>query len=54
MRRGAEPVASQTDWVVDLDTLTLLDRGTPPLPPGPVTHELLLALIFQADLVVTW
>ena len=54
VRRGAVPVATPTDWVVDLDTLTLHDRGTPPLPPGPVTHELLLALIFQADLVVTW
>ncbi len=53
-RRGAEPVAKPTDWVVDLDTLVLADRGTPPLLPGPVTYELLLALIVQADLVVTW
>ena len=54
VRRGATPVTAPTDWVVDLDTLVLLDRGTPPLPPGPVTHDLLVALIFQADLVVTW
>lgn len=54
VRRGAEPIARPTDWVVDLDTLTLLDRGTPPLPPGPVTHELVFTLVVRADLVITW
>jgi len=54
VRRGAEPVLAAADWVVDLDALVLADRGTPPLPPGPVTHDLLVALIVRADLVVTW
>ena len=54
VRRGAEPVTRPDDWVVDLDTLVLADRGTPPLPPGPVTHAHLLTLIVRADLVVTW
>lgn len=54
VRRGSAPVATPTDWVVDLDTLVLADRGTPPLPPGPVTHADLLTLIVRADLVVTW
>lgn len=56
VRRGALPpgVASPADWVVDLDALELLDRGTPPLPPGPVTHDAVLTLVVRADLVVTW
>ena len=39
VRRGAEPVLSDGDWLVDLDRLVLVDRGTPPLPPGTVTHD---------------
>ncbi len=54
IRRGATPVTADADWVVDLDTLVLADRGTPPLPAGPVTHADLLTLIVRADLVVTW
>ncbi len=54
VRRGAQPVAKLTDWVVDLEALVLHDRGTPPLPPGPVTHADLVALIVRADLVITW
>lgn len=54
VRRAAQPVAKPTDWVVDLDALVLHDRGTPPLPPGPVTHADLVTLIVRADLVVTW
>lgn len=54
VRRGAAPIANADDWVVDLDALVLLDRGTPPLPPGIVTHADLVALIVRADLVITW
>ena len=54
VRRGGTPVTRPDDWVVDLDTLVLTDRGTPPLPPGSVTHAHLLTLIVRADLVVTW
>lgn len=49
----AEPVADR-DWVVYLDPLELADRGAPPLPPGPIKHEQLVALVFAADLVITW
>ncbi len=54
VRPGATPLASEGDWVVDLERLVLEDRGTPPLPPGPITHDLLVALVVSADLVVTW
>lgn len=54
VRRGAEPVTAPTDWVVDLDRLVLADRGTPPLPPGLVTHDQLVELIAAARRVITW
>ena len=55
VRAGARPdVISDPDWVVYLDPLQLAERGTPPLPPGPIDHDQLLALVCAADLVVTW
>ena len=55
VRPGAEPAASaDRDWVVYLDPPELAARGAPPLPPGPIDHEQLVALVFAADLVVTW
>lgn len=54
VRRGAAPVAAPADWVVDLDALVLADRGTPPLPAGPVTHDQLVELLVAADRIITW
>ena len=67
VRRGAQPaVLADLDWVVYLDpypdphrdphplALELAACGAPPLPPGPIDHEQLVALVFAADLVVTW
>ena len=54
VRRGAEAMTADGDWVVDLDRLVLADRGTPPLPPGPVTHDQLVELIAAAKRVITW
>jgi hypothetical protein len=54
VRRGAEPVLADGDWLVDLDRLVLVDRGTPPLPAGPVTHDQLVELIVAARRVITW
>jgi hypothetical protein len=28
--------------------------GTAPFPPGPLDHDQVVALLFAADLVVTW
>jgi hypothetical protein len=55
VRAGARPdVVTDRDWVVYLDPLQLAERGDPPHPPGPIDHEQLVALVFAADLVVTW
>jgi len=55
VRAGAAPEPlSDRDWVVYLDPPSLAPRGAPPLPPGPLTHDQLVALTFAADLVVTW
>jgi hypothetical protein len=54
VRRGAEPVLADGDWLVDLDALALQDRGTPPLPPGGITHDQLVQLIVAATRVITW
>jgi hypothetical protein len=55
VRAGARPdVMTDRDWVVYLDPLSLAARGAPPVPPGPLTHDQLVALVFAADLVVTW
>ncbi len=49
------------DWVVYLQATgpvlapALAPSAHPaPIPPGPVTHDQLVALSFAADLVVTW
>ena len=47
------------DWVVYLSPdpalgMQLAPRGEPPLAPGPIDHDQLVALSFTADLVVTW
>ena len=55
VRPGAHPeVMAERDWVVYLEPLTLAERGSPPVAPGPIDHEQLVALAFAADLVVTW
>jgi hypothetical protein len=54
VRRNAEPVAADDDWLVDLDTMTLADRGTPVVPPGGITHDQLVQLITAATRVITW
>jgi hypothetical protein len=55
IRPGARPdVLAERDWVVYLQPLELAPRGAPPLPPGPIDHDQLVALVFAADLVVTW
>ena len=51
--RDEQPVAER-DWVVYLKTMELSPRGEPPLSPGPIDHDQLVALVFAADLVVTW
>ena len=53
--RGGEPaVLDDGDWVVYLPDMQLADRGEPPQKPGPIDHEQLVALVFAADLVITW
>jgi len=55
VRGDAAPVfITETDWLVMLDPLELADRGTPPIPPGPIDHDQLIALIVAAHRVVTW
>ena len=55
VRPGARPdPVAERDWVVYLEPLELAPRGRPPLPPGPIDHDQLVALAFTADLVVTW
>jgi hypothetical protein len=51
------PVVAERDWVVYLQPMALARGGTPhtaPLPAGPIDHDQLVALLFAADLVVTW
>ena len=58
VRPGARPEAlADRDWVVYLDPLSLDPRGAPlpsPITSGPLDHDQLVALVFAADLVVTW
>ena len=56
IRTGAPVAVADRDWVVYLepDALRLADHGAPPLPPGPIDHDQLVALIAAADLVLTW
>ncbi|HEU0036905.1 MAG TPA: hypothetical protein VFQ53_40120 [Kofleriaceae bacterium] len=55
VRAGDPRGVRDLDWVVRVgDPLLLEDRGTPPLPPGPIDHDQLVQLVFAADLVVTW
>jgi len=53
-RRGASPVMAEADWLVDLDRPALADRGTPPLAPGPISHDQLVELLAAATRVITW
>ena len=51
------PVVAERDWVVYLQPMALVRGGAPhtaPFPPGPLDHDQLVALVFAADLVVTW
>jgi hypothetical protein len=57
--RAAAPPAmvAERDWVVYLQPARLAQGGTPhtaPLPVGPLDHDQVVALVFAADLVVTW
>ena len=54
VRTGEPAVVDVSDWVVYLYTMRLAEHGAPPLPPGPITHDQLVTLLFAADLVVTW
>ncbi len=56
VRPGATPeLVAERDWVVYLKESVLAPSAHPaPLPPGPVSHDQLVALSFAADLVVTW
>lgn len=58
VRPNATPAAvAERDWVVYLQPMRLVQGGaahTAPFPLGPVDHDQLVALVFAADLVVTW
>lgn len=55
VRPGATAVAQPADWIVELGAEPILRaRGTPPVAPGPITHDQLVALIAAARRVVTW
>jgi hypothetical protein len=58
VRTGAAPPAvADRDWVVYLQPARLVHGGTPhtaPLPLGSLDHDQVVALVFAADLVVTW
>lgn len=58
VRPTATPArVAERDWVVYLQAteFVLAPSAHPaPLPPGPITHDQLVALSFAADLVITW
>lgn len=54
VRTGEPPILDERDWVVYLQPMQLAPRGEPPVAPGPIDHEQLVALVFAADRVVTW
>ncbi|MBC7977205.1 MAG: hypothetical protein H7138_19695 [Myxococcales bacterium] len=58
VRAGATPPqVAERDWVVYLQPARLAQGGAPhtaPLPLGPIDHDQVVALVFAADLVVTW
>jgi hypothetical protein len=58
VRAAATPHAvADRDWVVYLHPARLVRGGTPhtaPFPAGPIDHDQVVALVFAADLVVTW
>ena len=55
VRAGARAeAAGERDWLVDLATMELAAHGSPPHPPGPLSHETLVELVLAADLVITW
>ena len=58
VRGDAAPASvAETDWVVYLHPTQLARGGSPhtaPLALGAIDHDQLVALIFVADLIVTW
>ena len=58
VRSDAAPLAvADRDWVVYLHPVTLARGGMPhtaPVALGAIDHDQLIALVFAADLVITW
>jgi hypothetical protein len=58
VRANARPsVVAECDWVVYLQPTSLVQGGEPHTAPfalGSLDHDQLIALVFAADLVVTW
>jgi hypothetical protein len=54
---AAPAVVAERDWVVYLQPARLVQGGAPhtaPLALGSIDHDQLVALVFAADLVITW
>ena len=54
VRRGKPAGLGEGDWIVELDGLVLIDRGAPPVPPGPIDYDQLVRLVFAAERVIAW
>lgn len=59
VRAGATPAGvADHHWVVYLQPTRLVHGGVAPreapLPLGPIEYDQVVALVFAADLVVTW